>query len=71
MIPADVYTELTTRDNAAAQAYASLRAEGMAVSHRAKIIIDRWIHGDIETDEMERQVKELRVQSNQLKSEDE
>jgi hypothetical protein len=59
MIPADVYSELTSRDNTAAQAYASLRAEGMFVSDRAKIIIDRWIHGDIDTDEMERQVKAL------------
>jgi PHD/YefM family antitoxin component YafN of YafNO toxin-antitoxin module len=57
MIPADVYNEITSRDNAAAQAYASLRAEGMVVSDRVKIIIDHWIHGDIDTDEMERQVK--------------
>jgi hypothetical protein len=59
MIPADVYHELTSRDNAAAQALASLRAEGMVVSDRAKIIIDRWVHGELDTDEMERQVKAL------------
>jgi hypothetical protein len=57
MISVDVYNELTGRDNAAAQALASLRAEGLAISDRVKIIVDTWVHGEIDTDEMERRVK--------------
>jgi PHD/YefM family antitoxin component YafN of YafNO toxin-antitoxin module len=59
MLPVEVYEELTERENAAAQALASLRVEGGWPSPGAQIIIERWVHGKINTEEMERQIKEL------------
>ncbi len=59
MLPVDVYEKLTERENIAAQALASLRVEGAWPSPRARIIIERWVHGELDTDEMERQVKAL------------
>jgi PHD/YefM family antitoxin component YafN of YafNO toxin-antitoxin module len=60
MIPADIYAELTAqRRNAADQAVASVRAEGLAPSAAVDIIIDNWVHGRISADEMEHQVHEM------------
>ena len=59
MLPVEVYEELTARDNAAAQALASLRAESMAPSPRVQFVIERWVHGEIDTAAMEREIKAL------------
>jgi hypothetical protein len=59
LLSVEVYDELTHRDNAVAQALASLRAEGLRPSPRFTVIVDRWIHGDIDTEEMERQVRAI------------
>jgi hypothetical protein len=59
MIPVEVYEELTQRDSAVAQALASLRAEGLKTTAGFNLIIDEWLHGRIDTDEMERRVKAL------------
>jgi Antitoxin VbhA len=60
MIPIQVYEELTQRRlNAAADATASVRAEGLEPSTRSEIIIDQWVHGQISAEEMERQIAAL------------
>ena len=59
LLPVDVYEELTQRDSIVAQALGSLHAEGLATSDGANIIIEQWVHGKIDTDEMERRVKAL------------
>ena len=59
MIPVDVYEDLTQRDSALAQALGSLRAEGLTTSAGFNVIIEEWVHGRIDTDEMERRVKAL------------
>ena len=57
MIPIQVYEELTQRRlNAVAQGNASLRAEGLEPSPEITVIVDMWVHGQISTEEMERQV---------------
>jgi hypothetical protein len=47
------------RQNAADQVAASLRVEGATPSSAAQFIIEQWVHGKIETPEMERRIKEL------------
>lgn len=60
MIPVEVYSELVERRlNAVAQADASLRVEGFFPPSGIQVIIDRWVHGEITADEMERQVGAL------------
>src|SRR5262245_34597186 len=60
MIPVEVYNELIERRrNAVTQADASLRVEGFTPPRDMDIIIDRWVHGEITADEMERQVGAL------------
>jgi len=56
----EVYDELTAeRHHAARQAAASLRVEGLTPSIDVEVITERWIHGEITTAEMRKQVKEL------------
>lgn len=60
MLPIEVYDELTTqRQNTAAQALASVRVEGATPSGAAQFVIERWVHGDSDTAQMERQIKSL------------
>jgi PHD/YefM family antitoxin component YafN of YafNO toxin-antitoxin module len=60
MLPVEVYDELMAhRQNAADQVAASLRAEGLTSSSSAQFIIEQWVHGKIDTPEMERQIKQL------------
>jgi hypothetical protein len=60
MIPVDVYFELTERRrNAVAQGTASLRAEGLEPPPEIQIIVEQWVHGQLSTEEMERQVAAL------------
>lgn len=60
MLPVAVYDELMAkRQSAADQVAASLRVEGFTPSPAAQFIIEQWVHGKIDTAEMERRVKEL------------
>jgi len=60
MLPVEVYDELMAqRQNAADQVAASLRVEGVAPSSAAQIVIEEWVHGKIDTPEMERRIKQL------------
>ncbi len=57
MLSIDTYNELTSRRrNAAVQATASVRAEGLEPSAEAQEIIDRWVRGEITAEDMERQL---------------
>lgn len=57
MLSIETYNELTNRRrNAAAQAAASTRAEGLEPSAQAEAIIDRWVHGEIGAQEMEQEL---------------
>lgn len=60
VVPVEVYDELTAqRASHASQALASLRVEGGWPSGQAQFVIDRWVHGEIDTAEMERQIKSI------------
>lgn len=60
MLSVEVYEELTTRRrNAAAQAAASVRAEGLTPSAAVEVIIEQWVHGHLSAQEMEQQVAAL------------
>ena len=60
MLSIDTYHELIARRrNAVAQGNASLRAEGIAPPPEIEIVVDRWVHGEISTAEMEQQVAAL------------
>ena len=57
MLSIDTYHELTNRRrNAVAQATASTGAEGLEPSTQAEAIIDRWVHGEIDAQEMEQEL---------------
>jgi len=59
-MPVEVYDELTAeRHQSARQAAASLRVEGLVPSIDVEVITERWIHGEITTAEMRKQIKEL------------
>ena len=56
----DVYDELIARRrDAVADGNASLRAEGYEPPADIEVIVDRWVHGQISTQEMEQQVATL------------
>ncbi|MFG1921616.1 type II toxin-antitoxin system Phd/YefM family antitoxin [Cryptosporangium sp. NPDC048952] len=63
VVPIEVYDELVAerarRENAIAQADASIRAEGLATSPEADAITDRWKCGEISTAEMRSQTRAL------------
>jgi hypothetical protein len=60
MLPVKIYDELVEqRRNAVAQADASLRVEGFEAPREIDIIVERWVHGEITSGEMERQVAAL------------
>jgi PHD/YefM family antitoxin component YafN of YafNO toxin-antitoxin module len=59
MLPVEVYEKLTERETAVAEALASLRAEGLTTTPGFNIIIDQWVHGQIDTEEMERRIKAM------------
>ena len=60
MLSIDTYHELIARrHNAVAHSNASLRAEGIAPPPEIEIVVDRWVHGEISTAEMEQQVAAL------------
>jgi hypothetical protein len=60
MVPVDVYDELTAdRARSAAQAAASLRAEGLAASAEVEAITQRWVNGEISTAEMRAAIRQL------------
>jgi PHD/YefM family antitoxin component YafN of YafNO toxin-antitoxin module len=57
MLSIDTYNELTNRRrNAVAQGRASLRAEGIAPPPEIEIVVNRWVHGEISSAEMEEQI---------------
>lgn len=51
--------ERARRQNAAAEAEASLRLEGLAMSAEAKAISEEWQRGEIEAEEMMDRLKAL------------
>ncbi len=60
MLSIDTYHELTNRRrNAVAQATASVRADGIAPSPDIEIVVNRWVHGEISSAEMEEQIAAL------------
>jgi hypothetical protein len=60
MISADVFDELIgERAQSLAQAAASVRAEGLAPSAGAQAITERWIRGEISTEQMRELVRGL------------
>jgi PHD/YefM family antitoxin component YafN of YafNO toxin-antitoxin module len=60
MLPVSVYDELVrSRRQAYAQAEASVRVEGVVPPKDIEVIVERWMHGEITADEMERQVAAL------------
>jgi hypothetical protein len=60
MLPIDVYDELMQRRRRALdQAWASVRAEGLEPPGEIEVIVERWVHGEITAEEMERQVGAL------------
>jgi hypothetical protein len=60
MVPVDVYDELTAeRSRAAADATASVRAEGLTPSVEADAITQRWTNGEITTQQMRSLIREL------------
>jgi len=60
MLSIDTYHELTARRrNAVTQGNASLRAEGIAPPPEIEIVVDRWVHGEISSAEMEQQIAAL------------
>lgn len=60
VLPIEVYDELMQRRRSALdQAYASVRAEGLNPPTDIEFIVERWVHGEITADEMERQVEAL------------
>lgn len=60
MIPVEVFNELTAeRASAVAQAAASVRAEGLAISASAETVMQRWALGEISSVEMRALVRQL------------
>lgn len=60
MVPVEVFDELTSeRSDSLAQATASLRAEGLAASAGADVIMQSWARGEISTSRMRELVREL------------
>ncbi|HZM75105.1 MAG TPA: antitoxin VbhA family protein [Candidatus Limnocylindrales bacterium] len=60
MVPVEVFDELTAeRSRALAQAAASVRAEGLAVSAEVDAIMQSWTRGEVGTAEMRKRIRDL------------
>jgi antitoxin (DNA-binding transcriptional repressor) of toxin-antitoxin stability system len=60
VVPVEVYDELVAdRSAAAAEAAASLRAEGLTTSPEADAITHRWARGEISTAAMRAMIRDL------------
>jgi hypothetical protein len=60
MVPVEVFDELTAdRAHSAAQAVASLRAEGLTAGADVQAITQRWVNGEISTAQMRASIREL------------
>jgi PHD/YefM family antitoxin component YafN of YafNO toxin-antitoxin module len=60
MLPVSVYDELVRRRRSAAeQSRASMAAESSFPSPQVDVIVERWVHGEITDEQMEREVHEL------------
>ncbi|GAA2617220.1 hypothetical protein GCM10010399_55250 [Dactylosporangium fulvum] len=62
MVSVEVFDELTAeRNQSLAQAAASVRAEGLAVSSDAEAIMERWARGELSASQMRELVRQLHV----------
>jgi len=60
MVSVEVFDELTAeRNQSVAQAAASMRAEGLAISSDAEAIMERWARGELSTTQMRELVRQL------------
>ncbi|MFB9408383.1 antitoxin VbhA family protein [Dactylosporangium matsuzakiense] len=60
MVSVEVFDELTAEQNqSSAQAAASVRAEGLAVSSAAEAIMHQWARGELSTARMRELIRQL------------